>query len=213
MPIAAIVLIALIALLVSGFNLTGTARLDPNLTQDTYNSLFVNLGIIAVILERFIEVFNSIWRRAGKVDLQLTVDAATTPAARVPAQKALDDYRAKTGTYAMYGGFVMGLVAAIAGIHILQVLYDVQALTDWQKILFRATDVVLTAGLLAGGSKGVNAVTAVFGNLLDSSANRARDAGRPTVTPPAAATAPPAAATTPPAAATTPPAGTGTPTP
>ena len=181
MPVAAIVLIALIALVVSGFNLTGTARLDPNLSQDTYNSLFVNLGIIAVILERFIEVFNSIWRRAGKVDLQLNVDAATTLEARVSAQKALDDYRSKTGTYAMYGGFVMGLVAAISGIHILQVLYDLQDLTPWQSILFRATDVVLTAGLLAGGSKGVNAVTAVFGNLLDSSANRARDAGKPTV--------------------------------
>jgi len=186
MPVAAIVLIALIALVVSGFNLTGTARLDPNLSQDTYNSLFVNLGIIAVILERFIEVFNSIWRRAGKVDRQLNVDAAPTLEARVSAQKTLDDYRSKTGTYAMYGGFVMGLVAAISGIHILQVLYDLQDLTPWQSILFRATDVVLTAGLLAGGSKGVNAVTAVFGNLLDSSANRARDAGKPTVPPPAA---------------------------
>jgi len=185
MPIAAIVLIFFVALLVSGFELTGTALLNPELKQADYSSLFVNLGIIAVVLERFIEVFNSIWRRSGKVDLQFTVDTATTPAARVSAQKALDEYRAKTGTYAMYGGFIMGLIAAVAGIHILQVLYDMEALSGWQRTLFRATDIVLTAGLLAGGSKGVNAVTAVFGNLLDSSANRARDAGRP-VMPPAA---------------------------
>ena len=188
MPIAAIVLIFFVALLVSGFELTGTALLNPELKQADYSSLFVNLGIIAVVLERFIEVFNSIWRRSGKVDLQFTVDTATTPAARVSAQKALDEYRAKTGTYAMYGGFIMGLIAAVAGIHILQVLYDMEALSGWQRTLFRATDIVLTAGLLAGGSKGVNAVTAVFGNLLDSSANRARNAGRPEL-PPAAAPA------------------------
>jgi hypothetical protein len=185
MPVAAIVLIVLVALLVSGFNLTGTAVLDPNLEQADYNSLFVNLGIIAVILERFIEVFNSIWRRSRKVDLQLAVDAATTSETRLPAQKALDDYRSQTETYAMYGGFALGLIAAVAGIHILQVLYDIEALSGWQRTLFRATDIVLTAGLLAGGSKGVNAVTAVFGNLLDSSANRAREAGKPP-TPPVA---------------------------
>lgn len=180
MPVAATVLIIAVALLVSVFELTSTAVLKEGINQADYNSLFANLAIIAVILERFIEVFNSIWRRKGKIELQLAVDAAKTPEERLTAQKALDTYRSQTETYAMYGGFMVGLVVAIAGVHVLQVIYDMSSLTGWQSALFRATDIVLTAGLLAGGSKGVNAVTAVVGNTLQRSAERAREAGRRT---------------------------------
>ena len=45
-----------------------------------------------------------------------------------------------------------------------------------QATLFQAMDILLTAGLIAGGSKGINAITGVIGEFLDTSRERATEA-------------------------------------
>lgn len=164
-----LILIVFVGVVVIVFNLNQTVLLDYNLAQEDYNGIFLNLALIALIIERFIEVFNSIWRRGGRLVRVRAVETASDDAAKATAQRALDEYRAETATYAMYGGFALGLVVAIAGVHTLQVFYDVTTLSGNQKLLFQSADIVLTAGLLAGGSKGINGMTSLIGSWLDQS--------------------------------------------
>ena len=72
----------------------------------------------------------------------------------------------------------MSLVTALAGVRVLAEFYDITTLPELQKLVFQATDVVLTAGILAGGSKGINGMTTVIGNFFESTAKRAKDGGQ-----------------------------------
>ena len=164
-----IFLIILVAMLVHLFGWNKTIGIKQTLTVDNYSKLFVNLFLITVIVERFIGVFNSIWRRRGRLELVRGVENAKTNKERIEAQKKLDVYRSRTETLAMYSGFSIGIIIGFAGVHTLQVLFDASSLSGSQKTLFQGVDIVLTAGLIAGGSKGINAITSLLGNFLEAS--------------------------------------------
>lgn len=177
MPVAVIALLVVIALLASTFDLSGTLLLNHNFQNGDYTTLLTNLAFISLVLERFIEVFNSIWRRKGKLPLARAVEHAA-PANKQQAVEALDAYRQQTETYTMLGGFGIGIVVSLGGVHTLQVLFDATGIHGLQLILFQATDILLTAGLLSGGSKGINKVTNLFGVFLERSAEKAQEAGK-----------------------------------
>ncbi len=185
--VAPLILVVFVAFVVGYLKMDESAAYEYALKREDYNTIFIDLFLIALVVERFIEVFNSIWRRAGKVRCLRKVHNARTERERIDAQLHLDAYRSRTETLAMYGSFLMGLAVALSGVHILQVLFDISSLPAVQQTLFKATDIVLTAGLIAGGSKGINGLTSLFGNflarskdnimLLDAGANAPRDSG------------------------------------
>ncbi len=168
-----LVLIISVALIVAKFDWDQTITLSPDVKQETYTSLFVNLFLIALIVERFIEVFNSIWRRKGSQARIRAVETAPPGKKKIEAQKELDFYRSRTETLAMYSGFAIGIMIGLAGVHTLQVIYKIDALAGTQKSMFQAVDILLTAGLIAGGSKGINAVTSLMGSFLTATKERA----------------------------------------
>lgn len=168
--ICLIIFVALVTALLGWFD---TVRLRRDLDFDHYSSLLVDLFIITVIVERFIEVFNSIWRRKGRLEHSRNVEYAENDEARKEAQRELDAYRARTETLAMYSGFAIGIIIGICGFHTLHSIFDVQALQGFQKTAFLASDIVLTAGLIAGGSKGINAVTSLIGEFLQATKEQA----------------------------------------
>ena len=69
-------LLALAMISVAFFDLTRTLPIDYELTNEDYYGLFVNLGVIAIVIERLIEVFNSVWRRKGRIERSLKVEQA-----------------------------------------------------------------------------------------------------------------------------------------
>jgi hypothetical protein len=163
---------------VSIFGLTGTLKLNADFKFDDYSTLFVNLFFITVIVERFIEVFNSIWRREGRLVLARALETADPGPKKIEAQKELDAYRARTQTLAMYTGYALGIIVGLAGVRILTVMFETSSLTGTQEILFHAMDVLLTAGLIGGGSKGINAVTDVFGKYLEATSQKVEARGK-----------------------------------
>ena len=173
-----LVLVVIVAISVSRFSLTGALKLNAEFKFDDYSTLFVNLFFITIIVERFIEVFNSIWRRKGRLEHTRAVENAQNDREKVDAQRALDAYRARTQTLAMYSGFAIGIIVGIAGVRILKLLFDTTSLTGDQETLFHAMDILLTAGLVAGGSKGINAVTSLFGKYLEASRQQAAARGK-----------------------------------
>jgi len=162
-------LILLVAVCVGGLDLRQTIELKQNMPMEDYSALFMNLFIITVIVERFITVFNAIRRRPGRLARLRELENAVDEAEKKRAQKEFDDYRARTRTLSMYAGFGLGILIGLAGVHTLQLIYEVSSLAaGFQKTLFQAIDIVVTAGLIAGGSKGLNAVTSLIGEHLDA---------------------------------------------
>ena len=168
-----LLLIIFVAIVVGKLGWDQTITLSPDLKQATYTTMFVNLFFIALIVERFIEVFNSIWRRKGRQERGRAIETAGSKNEKISAQKELDLYRSQTETLAMYSGFAIGILIGLAGVHTLQVIFNIDALSGTQKSIFQAVDILLTAGLIAGGSKGINAITSLMGSFLTVSKERA----------------------------------------
>ena len=174
-----IVLIIIVAILIHLFGWDQVIGIREDVTVDNYSKLFVNLFVITVIVERFIGVFNSIWRRSGRLERIRAVENAGTQKERIAAQNRLDVYRSRTETLAMYSGFAIGIIVGLAGVHTLQVVFDAGSLSGSQKTLFLGTDILLTAGLIAGGSKGINAITSLLGSFLEASKEQAKSKKKP----------------------------------
>lgn len=160
-------LIALSAALLGWLKLSSGIHLDVDLAWDDYSSLLTNLFFLTLLTERFIEVFLGVVRIEGKQQIQKSIDYAADDAAREKAERELATYRSVTARRAMQIAFALGLVAALGGVRVIQVIFDATELGSKQLFIFNLTDVVLTAGLIAGGSSGINKITALFAGYLE----------------------------------------------
>ena len=84
------------------------------------------------------------------------------------AEDDLEDYRNITKNIISLLSLLAGVVISLAGVRILQSFTDI-SLTGEQLSLFNAIDVLLTGGLLAGGSAGVHRLTKVYEDVTDVS--------------------------------------------
>ena len=84
------------------------------------------------------------------------------------AEDDLEEYRNITKNIISLLSLFAGIVVSLAGIRILQSFTDI-SLVGKQLSLFNAIDVLLTGGLLAGGSAGVHRLTKVYEQVTDVS--------------------------------------------
>ncbi len=84
------------------------------------------------------------------------------------AELDLENYRNTTKNIIALLSLLAGIVISLAGVRILQPFADI-SLTGKQLSLFNAIDVLLTGGLLAGGSAGVHRLTKVYEDVTDVS--------------------------------------------
>lgn len=133
------------------------------------SKLLVTLTFLAIIIERVIEVFVSINRQKGKQDLMLNISYEQDNEKKHELEKKLIDYRNTTQGVALKVGFVLGVMVAFSGIGILGAVY--QEPDTQGGFYFKALDALLTAGLLAGGSKGINKISRLFSSIIDASKN------------------------------------------
>jgi hypothetical protein len=66
-------------------------------------------------------------------------------------------------------GFVFALIVSAVGVRVLAPLFSLASTGTEQSYAFRATDIVLTAGLIAGGSAGINAIADLLGKYIEAS--------------------------------------------
>jgi hypothetical protein len=153
--------------------------------------------VISLFLERAIEVFISVWRNPDAVGLDVQLERAeqslkeaidSQSIRQLQAEQAAlkikrARYKVDTQTLAMWVGFFSGLLISVAGLRCLEGMVKIEALTNWpekQQFLFRLVDVLLTGGLLAGGSEGLHKVAQVYTTFMDTTNRRLRGAGQPT---------------------------------
>jgi hypothetical protein len=177
-----VVLILLFALAMLGAWRSDLVRFVPISGEDVVD-LLTPLILIALFIERALEVFVTGWRSLGKDQLSATLDDAKRSGARIAeAEAALDEYRRQTQRIAFLSAAAAGAAIAIVGVRVLEPLTDVQLAQElwrddpagigYQGFGFRLVDIVLTAGLLAGGAEGIHRVMTLFLDFVSTTRER-----------------------------------------
>ncbi|MBF0185699.1 MAG: hypothetical protein HQM06_15115 [Magnetococcales bacterium] len=190
--------VMLIVLLVFSYLFSAEAiAININHEQSVMSVLGVLLAI-ALFLERAVDVFLSAWRsekadlldsdiaileeKVKKIDEKLAnpsplVNVGKINQERADLQNKLDTaridrtkYRIKSRHWAIWGSLIAGLVIAAVGVRVLAALFTFKTGGDpgVQYKLFNMIDVLVTGGLLAGGSAAINELMKLYTGSLQS---------------------------------------------
>lgn len=140
----------------------------PDLTP-----LLTQLAVVALFMERSIEVFLSAWRSSEADRLDNTIERLKSDLTKTPndvqiqtelkgTEKERVAYRSTSRRYALWGGLLVGVLISAAGLRLLGYLYTNPVSPGMQQTLFHALDIALTGGLLAGGSGLINDLMKVY---------------------------------------------------
>jgi len=142
------------------------------------------LLLVALLIERSLEVFLTTWRGEKASELQRNVEKAQSlvnaapgdPALLLLLHKAQDDcaeYRAGTQKIALPAALVLGILIGALGIRTLGNLIDGAAFNGsthpHQHAWFTVADVLLTGALVGGGSDVVHSFITAFTNFFNPS--------------------------------------------
>lgn len=179
-------------------NADPTVRADPNaryLTDIVWNRILV-LGTLAILLERALEILLTTWRSETARQKELEVEHARAEleqhastsgpysrslwtrqfASLRPLEQDLALYRGETRRYSMWIGLVLGCLIASLGVGLFRdMISNLGQLHGLQRFLVCVVDIILTGGLIAGGSD-------IFHKLMELYAaftSRARSAIQP----------------------------------
>lgn len=139
----------------------------------------IPLFVIALFVERAIEVFVSPWRSREEMLIRA---ARRTPLGKLAEEedRKLTTYKADTMRIAFAAGVGMGMTVSAVGVRALALFIQpdqIAALAGSQRPLFTTVDVVITGLLIGGGADGIHKVVKVFTSFFDSvaAANEARE--------------------------------------
>jgi len=122
------------------------------------------LVLIALFIERALEVFISGWRGGGEKALGAAVKDGSAAAIDLVAYKSVSRRAAFTAAV------LLGITISAIGVRALELFVDpavFAALTSAQRTVFRVIDVVLTGAVLGGGADGMHKLVSVFTNFMD----------------------------------------------
>jgi hypothetical protein len=154
-------------------------------------TLLSSLVVVALLMERALEVFICVWRdpkaaelelilKHAQEDLQANAGNAELKASVQRAQLSLTTYTSETKVIAMRAGFLLGLLISLFGIRALFGLIQPDSLaaaSEIQRHCFNVLDVFVTGGVIAGGSDGIHKIMALYTEFMQQTTNRV--AGRP----------------------------------
>ncbi len=92
------------------------------------------------------------------------------------AEKALAEYRAGTQRRALLVGLTLGILVSVSGVRLLGPIFEFGGADGWsfQRAVFQFTDIIVTAGLIAGGSATIHELMALIDDFLKTSRKRAK---------------------------------------
>ena len=171
--------------------LTPTPITVKTLTAIDVLQLISSLFVVALFMERGLEVFVSTWRGPQEEALQLNIKFASdklqtgNTSERAPAtealqtaQQALTEYKSRTKVIAMWVGLICGLLISAVGIRSLHILVDSNGISELSQIqshAFHLVDVFVTGGVIAGGSDGIHKLTKIYTDFMERTSSRIKD--------------------------------------
>jgi len=187
--VAAVVALAIL-IVVPIFWTFQSVGFKPFQTGD-YASVFSQLLIIAVFMERALEFFINLWREPGKAELAHRLEdheqqyAVLEDKSSEEAKKLQNDiaelkysqqlYGSQTFRISLWSSFLFGLVVSTVGVRALQsVVGDVSGLAQPQQAIFHFIDVLLTGCLISGGSEGIHKIAGLYNKFMETSTNKVK---------------------------------------
>ena len=148
-------------------------------TSDVIVETLMGLLVAALFMERAQEVFITAWRQKDREALESELENVKSKATGIESAKSeaqltkeVSEYRGETRLIAFGLGLFIGLLFALSGIRTLSQIVNHENVVGLQESLFFTFDIVLTAGVIAGGSEGLHKLISVFTDAFD--ATRAR---------------------------------------
>lgn len=161
--------------------------------------LLATIFVVTLFMERAQEVILTTMRARGSEQLELTIRKYKRGIQRqkkIDPEKVIEehyydqleearidkmDYRAFTRVLALRLGLLFGLMISIAGVRSIGVLVDESVLgqlSSLQLRMFNVVDVLLTGGVMAGGSDGIHKMTELYRSYVEINVKRNRSKKR-----------------------------------
>ncbi len=164
--VIAMVVMAIILLAIVLYGIVPSQLRFEDVTFESVQDLFVSLFLITTFKERAQQVYVIAWRAEGRAKRESDIEAAESDEDKRSAEQELARYRAQTGRYVAVVSLVSGFFISLAGIRVLAPLVVVAELSNGQQNLLFVVDVLLTTGMLAGGSQLIHEIIASTGKYL-----------------------------------------------
>jgi len=146
------------------------APIKPDLTFQSIMGVLGGLFVIVLLVERVTEIAISIWRDAGADDIRSKIEMLSMDKLKVDeltqTKDALTDYQGDTKSIALMIGFSIAVIVCAAGVGLLSSIVD---MSKANVNFMRAIDILLTSGLIAGGSDGFHQFTSTLETFFDES--------------------------------------------
>lgn len=171
--------------------MTGALTVKP-VKEQYVRALLQTMFVVALFIERSLEVFISAWRDPDAVPLKVEKDAAKeeltlsvlsdqgVQRAHTNATNAeidLERYKAVTKRIALIAALAIGVLVSAAGLRSFETFLNLrpQHHGGWERAagaLLNAINVLVTGGLLAGGSELIHKTLKVVTDFLDQTSGR-----------------------------------------
>lgn len=132
------------------------------------------LYIVALFVERSLEVLMKAWRQGGRIELEEKIGSAKTADDKQIHKRKLGKYRVGTQRRALLVGLTLGILVSLSGVRLLGPIFDGSDGWSFQVAVFQFTDIIVTAGLIAGGSSTIHELMALIDDFLKASRRRAQ---------------------------------------
>ena len=143
-------------------------------TLAEFVQLVTPIFLVALLIERVLEVFLTSWRAVGAREVKLMAKAGRA------TEENVVDYQSRTQRIAFIAGTAIGIVVSALGVRFLGLFVDpavFETLSQTQRSAFIVADVLLTGAVLGGGADALHKLVTVFTNFMESTAERAKPSG------------------------------------
>lgn len=149
-------------------------------SQSQIISLLTSLFVIAAFLERALEVYISTSRGPGamqldnkiimiKHELETKPESTELKSKLMKVRQERELYRLETKKRSLWVGLLFGVLISAVGIRTLGVLVaGLEDLEYFQRQVLNIIDVLLTGGLLAGGSDGLHKFSQLYNSYMNN---------------------------------------------
>ena len=191
-----VVWVILVVLLLGGLVLAsevGHLSLKKDLGVGDVTKLLTTFFVLALFVERTLEVFITAWRGKGTANRenqlltakQVLVENPKEPVRQTRVEEKtewLADYKCETQAIALRSGLVLGILIAAVGVRSFNTFVEVPTLIDptkiWSNIQFGAfnvLDALISGGIIGGGSDAIHKMMNVVIEFFDATAKKLKN--------------------------------------
>ncbi|MFZ0962879.1 MAG: hypothetical protein WAO35_18595 [Terriglobia bacterium] len=184
LPSIGLAVIALLGILIVFWLNPGVIRFKA-FSAAEFTQQLTPLALVALFIERGLEIILTAWRGGQEARLRHNVDKAKQIADKDPsklgdlhaAEDVLTDFSSATQRIALPAAIALGILISALGIRGFGTLLDTSVfakLPAAQQTWFTVMDVLLTGSLLGGGSDFVHKVITTFTDLMEATSQKAK---------------------------------------